>query len=88
MFSSPQLRVTPLTNLFTCLILFTTATEIQAQRHRNFDAIKIKNASGGGHSVYMLQGRGGNIGVSIFSSTPISSVIELGAKRALARWAP
>ena len=64
MFSSPQSRGTPLTILFTCLILFTAANETQAQRRRNFDAVEIKTHTVAG-SVYMLQGRGGNIGVSL-----------------------
>jgi len=64
MFSSPQLRVTPLTILFTCLILFTPATETQAQRRRNFDTVEIKTHNVAGN-VYMLEGTGGNIGVSI-----------------------
>ncbi len=57
-------RAITLTTIFTCLIFLTSVTETLAQRRRNFDAVEIKIHPVTGNA-YMLQGRGGNIGVSV-----------------------
>ena len=64
MIASSWLRVTSILVFFACLLLFALPTDSHGQRRRNFDNVKIRTHPVAG-TVYMLKGRGGNIGVSI-----------------------
>ncbi len=64
MIASSRLRVGSIIVFFAWILLFALATDSQGQRRRNFDNVTIQTHPVAG-TVYMLQGRGGNIGVSV-----------------------